>query len=179
MVRLTHSRCNLQLILRIHFSAVHLFFPFFFFLSLSPPSNSLSLPLIFSPLPPTHEFFLLACFHSFLPDAELCAPLILLPCIALLCIISIAADRETGGTYTLPHALVGSSYTYWMYACLHVDALMWSVRGKWVRRRDKGRRRKERWRDGGMEGKASEKHEMYCQFLLTLLRYYTPHMLSL
>lgn len=42
---------------------------------------------------PTHEFFLLACFHSFLLDAELRSPLILLPCIALLCIISIAAER--------------------------------------------------------------------------------------
>lgn len=121
---LIHSRCNLQLTLRIHTFPPSIYFSLFSF----PRSNLRRILFRFLSFSPrfsyTHEFFLLARFHSFLPDAKLGASLILLPCIALLCIISIAAGRETGDTYTLPHALVGSSYTYWMYACLHVDALM-------------------------------------------------------
>jgi len=103
---------------------------------------------------PTHEFFLLARFHSFLLDARASLSSYS-PTLYSAALHNFYRCRETGGTYTLPHALVDSSYTYWMYACLHVDALMWSVRGKWVRRRDKRGRRKE-----GRKGKASEAREI-------------------
>jgi len=59
-------------------------------------------------------------------SAPCAAPLILLSRIALLCIISIAAGRPE---VHIPYGtLVGLSYTYWMYACLHVGALMRSER---------------------------------------------------
>lgn len=120
ITRLIHSRCNLQLVLRIHFSAIHLFFPFFLssllrrilfrFLSFSRRfSDSRVFPFSAFPQFPTRRRASLSSYSPTLYSAAL---------------HNFYRCRETGGTYTLPHALVDSSYTYWMYACLHVDALM-------------------------------------------------------
>jgi len=84
-----------------HFFAIHLFFPFSFFVYFSSFSFS-SYRSLFSPFS-SIEFFLLAHFYGFPPDARLRVPLILLCRIALLCIISIAAGRPEVHI-PLPHA---------------------------------------------------------------------------
>lgn len=84
------------------FSAIHLFFPFSFFVppSLSPPPAVTRFRLLsFSPFS-SPDFFLLVRFP---PDTRLRTPLILLCRIALLCIISIAAGRPEVHI-PLPHA---------------------------------------------------------------------------
>lgn len=115
----THS-LEMQLALRIHFSAIHLFFLFFLssllrhilfrFLSFSRCfSDSRVFPFSAFPQFPARRRASLSSYSPTLYSAAL---------------HNFYRCRETGGTYTLPHALVDSSYTYWMYACLHVDALM-------------------------------------------------------
>lgn len=132
----------IHLFLRFLFpSSLPPFFPLSLFLSLS--LGSFSSAFIFSFL--LYEFFLLACFHaSYSMLDTLSAPSLSLslfppsppPCpllrssyssishgISLLCIISIAAGRpEVHIPYRM--LVVGSSYTYWTYTCLHVGALM-------------------------------------------------------
>jgi len=93
----------------------------------SPSSLCSSFPFASSHFPPLAPVFPFIAFPRF-PARRLArrAPLILPFRIALLCIISIAAGRpEVHIPYRM---LVGSSYTYWMYACSHMNALMRSVR---------------------------------------------------